>query len=107
MDWLVLNEIPGKSKDSKVLQRQREELIAFRQKVETPEPEKPNANPTVPNFQFYGIDELENEALRRELIFRVDLVKHLQQVNMDPMVAVEKGLLEQVRKLLDDRGGHR
>ena len=53
--------------------------------------------------RFYTVADSVNEALRRELILRIDIVKFRKRFEPtadDPKIA-------EVRKLLDDTGGHR
>jgi hypothetical protein len=96
MEWLPLPAIEPADKTARNLAKQITDLSTFRAQVASPKP---------PAGHFYTGEEAVNEALRRELVLRLDIVRYLAGKGLDP--AAEKAAADQVRTILDDREGHR
>ena len=96
MDWMPLPEIIGTDKMAACLRRQILDLEKFRADTVSPAP---------PRGRFYVGEEAVNEALRRELILRIDIARYLSGRGTPP--DEQDVTIAQVRKMLDDREGHR
>jgi hypothetical protein len=96
MEWLPLPTIDPTDKTARNLAKQVTDLEAFRAEV---------TSPTPPAGHFYTGEEAINEALRRELILRLDIARYLTRKGRD--AATETATAAQVRTILDDREGHR
>lgn len=96
MEWLPLPTIEPVDKTAKNLAQQVADLATFRAEVLS---EKPPAG------HFYVGEEAVNEALRRELLLRLDIVRYLSLKGRD--FTGEQAAAEQVRATLDQREGHR
>jgi hypothetical protein len=96
MDWLPLPTIEPVDRTAKNLAQQVADLQTFRAEAVSDKP---------PVGRFYIGEEAVNEALRRELILRLDIARYLASKGRDP--APEKAASAQVRQILDDRDGHR
>lgn len=96
MEWLPLPIIEPADRTARNLAKQIADLEAFRAEA---------TSPTPPAGRFYSGDEAVNEALRRELVLRLDIVRYLASKERD--AAAERAAAGQVRGILDDREGHR
>ncbi|HVS73141.1 MAG TPA: hypothetical protein VHQ47_17935 [Phycisphaerae bacterium] len=96
MDWIPLAPITAPDKTAAILNRQIADLQKFRADALTANP-KPG--------KFYQGAEAIDEALRRELILRIDIAQYRNAKNApDP---ANDAAIVAVRKTLDDREGHR
>jgi hypothetical protein len=96
VNWIELPTIEPNDKTAKNLAKQVADLETFRAEV---------TSPTPPAGHFYSGDEAINEALRRELILRMDIARYHQRKGEN--VTADTAAVAQVRKILDDREGHR
>src|SRR5690349_9064659 len=98
MDWSKLEPLPEASGSLAeqnmvaVLNRRIADLAKFRAAA---------TSDTPPSNRFFSKEDAVNEALRRELMLRVDIAR------FQKLKAEEVPEVIAVRKLLDERGGHR
>jgi hypothetical protein len=96
MDWQPLPTIDFPDKTAANLRKQLADLEEFRAQVLSPKP---------PAAHFYAGDDAVNEALRRELVLRLDIADYLRRRGRDD--SAEAAATAAVRKVLDEREGHR
>jgi hypothetical protein len=96
MEWLALPVISPSDKIARNLVQQILDLEKFRAQATSAKP---------PASTWYTGEEAVNEALRRELLLRLDIADYLAKKGGD--AAAEKAAAGRVRKILDDREGHR
>jgi hypothetical protein len=96
MEWLPLPIIEPVDKTARNLAKQIADLETFRADA---------TSSTPPTGRFYTGEDAINEALRRELILRIDIARYLRGNGKD--IASDTAAVNQVRNILDDREGHR
>jgi hypothetical protein len=96
MDWIPLVAIAATDKTAAILNRQITDLEKFRADAVSPSPKA---------GRFYTGEGAIDEALRRELILRIDIARY-HNAKGAPDAANDAAILT-VRKTLDEREGHR
>jgi hypothetical protein len=96
MIWPPLEPLNLPGEQGRIIDRQLEEVRAFRQAVD---------GGVKKSGKFFRPEDAINEALRRELVIRVYAAKYAAECKLDlgPLTLA----IEALRGMLNDRRGHR